>query len=171
MHPSGAGAGPPDCRAQKTRQVDCGLSYLLLLGAAPLMLPRSARLLAKSLPVLAFIAVLVSTADAKAVINCALSPQECLEASVLVREQREAERAMALTMPQWVIAIISVTPSICFLGLQLSGWPTIQRIQCARFLGNSVGRPRTPHLSIILRGVDNREPECSSACARHFGAA
>lgn len=35
-----------------------------------------------------------------------------------------------IDLPHWLIAFISVTPSVCFFGLQLSGWPTIQRIQC-----------------------------------------
>lgn len=69
------------------------------------------------------------------IINCAHEPKRCqLRAPLaVVDEERAVEKTvveLASSLPHWLIAFISVTPSVCFFGLQLSGWPTIQRIQC-----------------------------------------
>lgn len=72
------------------------------------------------------------------IINCAHSPKDCERAPPVLREQVVTKEKMdekvavhaMVELPHWIIAIISVVPSVCFFGLQLSGWPTVQRIQC-----------------------------------------
>lgn len=90
-------------------------------------------LLCSALLVVTVIAALATEAGAK-VINCAHNPRECEQHARPVPllendASKDVEKAM-IDLPHWLIAFISVTPSVCFFGLQLSGWPTIQRIQC-----------------------------------------
>lgn len=70
----------------------------------------------------------VYAVGAAAALDCRASPQLCAELSITATAVDLRGGSAGSNLPPLLVSLISIAPPIGFLGLQMSGFPTIQRI-------------------------------------------